>query len=29
MINLDNITSENNKENNEKWPYIPDNPYII
>ena len=23
MINLDNITNENNK-NNEKWPYIPD-----
>ena len=29
MINLDNITSENNKEHNEKWPYIPDHPYII
>ena len=29
MINLDNITSENNKEHNKKWPYIPDHPYII
>ena len=27
MINLDNITNENNKEHNEKWPYIPDHPY--
>ena len=27
MINLDNITSENNKKHNEKWPYIPDHPY--
>ena len=26
MINLDCITSENNKEHNEKWPYIPDHP---
>ena len=24
MINLDSITNENNKKNNEKWPYIPD-----
>ena len=24
MINLDGITNENNKENNKKWPYIPD-----
>ena len=24
MINLDSIISENNKEHNEKWPYIPD-----
>ena len=24
MINLDSITNENNKEHNEKWPYIPD-----
>ena len=29
MINLDSITSENNKEHNEKWPYIPDHPYRI
>ena len=26
MINLDCITNENNKEHNEKWPYIPDHP---
>ena len=24
MINLDDITNENNKEHNKKWPYIPD-----
>ena len=29
MINLDNITNENNKEHNEKWPYILDHPYRI
>ena len=29
MINLDDITNENNKEHNEKWPYIPDYPYRI
>ena len=29
MINLDSITKENNKEHNEKWPYIPDHPYRI
>ena len=29
MINLDNITNENDKEHNEKWPYMPDRPYII
>ena len=32
MINLDSITNENNKEHNEKWPYIPDHlgrPLII
>ena len=28
MINLDN-TLNNNKEHNEKWPYIPDHPYRI
>ena len=27
MVNLDDITNENNKEHNEKWPYIPDHPY--
>ena len=29
MINLDNITNENNKEQNRKWPFIPDHPYRI
>ena len=29
MINLDNITNENNKKHNKKWPYIPNHPYII
>ena len=29
MINLDNITNENNEEHNEKWPYVPDHPYRI
>ena len=29
MINLDNITNKNNKERNEKWPYIPDHPHRI
>ena len=29
MINLDCIAKENNKEQNEKWPYIPDHPYRI
>ena len=29
MIKLDDITNENNKEHNEKWPYIPDHPYRI
>ena len=29
MINLDCITKENNKKQNEKWPYIPDHPYTI
>ena len=27
MINLDSIFNENNKERNEKWPFIPDLPY--
>ena len=26
MFNLDDITNENNKEHNERWPYIPDHP---
>ena len=29
MFNLDDITNQNNKKYNEKWPYIPDHPYII
>ena len=29
MINSDSITNENNKEHNEKWPYIPDHPFRI
>ena len=29
MINVDSITNENNKEHNEKWPFIPDHPYRI
>ena len=29
MFNLDNITNENNKEHNKKWPYVPDHPYRI
>ena len=29
MINLDSITNENNEKHNEKWPYIPDDPYRI
>ena len=29
MINLDNITNENNNNHNEKWPYIPDHSYRI
>ena len=29
MINLDNITNENNKKHNEEWPYIPDHLYRI
>ena len=29
MVNLDSITTENNKEHNKKWPYIPDHPYRI
>ena len=29
MNNLDSVTNKNNKEHNEKWPYIPDHPYRI
>ena len=29
MINLDDITNENKKKQNKKWPYIPDHPYRI
>ena len=29
MFNLDGITNESNREHNEKWPYIPDQPYWI
>ena len=29
MFNRDTTTNENNKEHNEKWPYIPDHPYRI
>ena len=29
MINLDRITSKNNKKHNEKWPYVPDHLYRI
>ena len=27
MFNVDSITSENNKEQNKKWLFIPDYPY--
>ena len=29
MINLGNITNNNNNFHNEKWPYIPDHPYRL
>ena len=29
MINLESIINGNNKEHNEKWPYIPDLLYTI
>ena len=29
MINLDNIVNDKKEKHNEKWPYIPDHPYII
>ena len=27
MLNLDDITNENNEDHNKKWPYISDHPY--
>ena len=27
MFNTDDITNENNKDHNKKWPYIPNHPY--
>ena len=29
MTSLDSSMNNNNKEHNEKWPYIPDHPYRI
>ena len=29
MINLDSITNKDNKEHNEKWPYLTDHPHRI
>ena len=29
MIHLDNIVNNNNQQDNEKWPYIPNHPYRI
>ena len=29
MIDLDSITNENSKKDDEKWPYIPDHTYRI
>ena len=29
MLNLDDITNENNEKHNKKWPCIPDHPYRI
>ena len=29
MIKLDGVINENNKEHNQKWPYILDHPYRI
>ena len=28
MINLDSIVNDKNEKHNEKWPYIPDHPFI-
>ena len=29
MFNVDDITNENSRNHNKKWPYIPDYPYRI
>ena len=29
MLNLDDVTNENNKGHNKKWSFIPDHPYKI
>ena len=29
MFNLDDVTNENNRDHNKKWPYIPDHPYSM
>ena len=29
MFNVDDITNENNRNHNKKWPNIPDHPYRI
>ena len=29
MLNLDDITNDNNKKHNEKWSYIPDHQYRL
>ena len=29
MFHVDNITNENNKKHNKKWPFIPDHLYRI
>ena len=29
MFDLDDIANKNNKEHNNKWPYIPDHPYRV
>ena len=29
MFNVDDIINENNKEHNEKWPFVPDHQFRI
>ena len=29
MINLDNTVNDKKEKHNEKWPYIPDYPYMV